>query len=534
MRDLPPLPPTHTRPMKLNTLVTLMVYSVTGAILLVIFVLYFAQITGATRDGVRDTALAVARTLADSPAVIQGLALPPDSNIIQPVARTVMQRNNLLFAVVTDMHGRRYSHPNGALLGKAFIGDDLRPALEDKENVAINHGVLGEALRVFTPVYNAKRQQIGVVAVGISLDKVEQQIARNRWDAIWLVLFSALLGALGAWGLVRMLKRVLFGLEPYQISALLEQRQAMLQSLREGVIAVDQQGHVTIINHAARQILNTSTSGHALHETLLLANLREVLQTGLPRQDQEINCHGRLLLCNTLPVKSNTQLMGAITTFRDKTEISQLIQRLDGMVSYLDVLRSHSHEFMNKLHVILGLLHMKHYAKLEEYVLQTANAWQNDVGTLQRNVKSPVVAGFLLGKINRARERGFSLTLSDASQVPDNPNEQQVAGLITVLGNLIENALDAQPEGEIGLLLHYQRGWLSAEVSDDGPGIAPEHLQDIFSKGFSTKGENRGVGLYLARQQIENLGGEIAVESEPGVFTQFFVQLPWNSERKSA
>jgi two-component system sensor histidine kinase DcuS len=99
--------------------------------------------------------------------------------------------------------------------------------------------------------------------------------------------------------------------------------------------------------------------------------------------------------------------MGAITTFRDKTEISQLLQRLDGMVSYLDVLRSHSHEFMNKLHVILGLLHMKHYAKLEEYVLQTANAWQNDVGTLQRNVKSPVVAGFLLGKINRARERGF-------------------------------------------------------------------------------------------------------------------------------
>jgi two-component system sensor histidine kinase DcuS len=207
------------------------------------------------------------------------------------------------------------------------------------------------------------------------------------------------------------------------------------------------------------------------------------------------------------------------------------------MVSYLDVLRSHSHEFMNKLHVILGLLHMKHYAKLEEYVLMTANAWQMDVGTLQRNVKSPVVAGFLLGKINRARELGYSLTLSDASQVPDNPNEQQVAGLITVLGNLIENALDAmaaQPEGEIGLLLHYQQGWLSAEVSDDGPGIAPDHLQAIFNKGFSTKGENRGVGLFLARQHIENLGGEIAVESEPGVFTQFFVQLPWDSERKSA
>jgi two-component system sensor histidine kinase DcuS len=190
--------------MKLTTLVTLMVYCVTGSILLVIFALYFAQITKATREGVKDTALAVARTLADNPEVARGLLLPPDSGIIQPIALAVMQRNNLLFAVVTDTRGIRYSHPNPALLGKAFIGEDLRPALQAKENVAINHGVLDEALRVFTPVYNASHQQIGVVAVGISLEKVEQQISRNRWDAIWLVLFSALLGALGAWGLARM------------------------------------------------------------------------------------------------------------------------------------------------------------------------------------------------------------------------------------------------------------------------------------------------------------------------------------------
>lgn len=535
MRDLPPVTTPNKRPMKLNTLVTLMVYSVTGCILLVIFALYFAQITKATRDGVRDTALAVARTLADSPAVIHGLSLPPQSNIIQPVALAVMQRNNLLFAVVTDMQGIRYSHPDSTLLGKAFIGDDLRPALKDKENVAINHGVLDEALRVFTPVYNAQRQQIGVVAVGISLQKVEQQIARNRWDAIWLVLFSALLGALGAWGLVRMLKRVLFGLEPYQISALLEQRQAMLHSLREGVIAVDRQGHVTMVNHAARQILNISSD--ALHDAPLLANLREVLRSGQPRQDQKLNCHGRLLLCNTLPVWSDNQLMGAITTFRDKTEISQLMQRMDGMANYLDALRTHSHEFMNKLHVILGLLNMKHYDQLERYVLLTANSWQNDIGAIQRTVKSPVVAGFLLGKINRARELGYSLTLAAESDVPDNPDEKQVTGLITILGNLIENALDAmaaQPEGEINLLLHYQNGWLSVEVSDDGPGIDPQDLSAIFNKGFSTKGENRGVGLFLARQQTESLGGEIAVESEPGVFTQFFVQIPWECERKIA
>lgn len=538
MSDLQPFTMTHKRPMKLNTLVTLMVSSVIGSVLLVIFALYFMQITSATRDGVRDTALAIARTMADSPDIKRGLLLSPDKNLIQPIAEAVTARNDLLFAVVTNMQGVRFSHPDSSLLGKHFIGNDIKPALEGRENVAVNRGVLAEALRVFTPVYDNQSRQIGVVAIGISLNKVDEEIARSRWSVIWTVLFSALMGSLGIWGLVHILKRVLFGLEPYEISALFEQRQAMLQSLKEGVIAVDSQGRVTMINHAARQILLLpANKANEANHVPMLASLRRVSQTGKALQDQEIDCNGRLLLCNTFPVKSQTKVIGAISTFRDKTEIRQLMQRMDGMVSYVDALRTHSHEFMNKLHVILGLLHMKRYDKLEEYVIQTAQNYQTDIGAIQRRIKSPVIAGFLLGKINRAHEAGFSLTLAEECLVPDTPNEEQVTVLITVLGNLIENALDAmtgQAEGEVGLLLHYQNGWLSCEVSDDGPGIDPARLEHIFTKGFSTKGENRGVGLFLARQQLESLGGDITVESEPGVFTQFFVQIPWDSERKIA
>ncbi|MNB62613.1 Sensor histidine kinase DcuS [compost metagenome] len=538
MSDLQPLATTRKRPMKLNTLVTLMVCSVIGSVLLVIFALYFVQVTRATRDGVKDTALAIARTLADSPDVKRGLQFSPENSPIQSVADAIARRNDLLFAVVTNMQGVRYSHPDNTLLGKHFIGEDIKPALEGKENVSVNHGVLAEALRVFTPVYNDQHQQIGVVAIGISLNKVDEQISRSRWNVIWTVLFSALMGTLGTWGLVHLLKRILFGLEPYEISALFEQRQAMLQSLKEGVIAVDSHGRVTMINHAARQIL--LLPAHSADEPRhmpMLASLRRVSQTGKALQDQEIDCNGRLLLCNTFPVRSQSAVIGAISTFRDKTEVRELMQRMDGMVSYVDALRTHSHEFMNKLHVILGLLHMKRYDKLEEYVLQTAQNYQTDIGAIQNKIKSPVIAGFLLGKINRAKEAGFTLTLADECQVPDTPNTEQVTVLITVLGNLIENALDAmssQAEGEVGLLMHYQNGWLSCEISDDGPGIDPARLENIFTKGFSTKGENRGVGLFLARQQLEKLGGDITVESEPGVFTQFFVQIPWDSERKIA
>ena len=538
MSDLQPFLPTRKRPMKLNTLVTLMVCAIIGSVLLVVFALYSVQITRATRDDVKDTALGIARTLADSPEIQRGLMQAPQENIIQPIAQAVTKRNDLLFTVVTDMRGIRYSHPNEALLGLHFIGDDLTPALEGKENVSVNRGALAEALRVFTPVYDAQHEQIGVVVVGISLNKVEEQIARGRLNAVWTILFSIFMSSMAIWGLVRVLKRILFGLEPYEISALFEQRQAMLQSLREGVLAVDIHGRVTMINQTAREIL-LLPSGQQTENTSapLLASLRDVSKTGVARQDQEISCNGRLLLCNMVPVKSQDRVIGAITTFRDKTEVSQLMQRLDGMVNYVDALRAHTHEFMNKLHVILGLLNIKRYDKLEEYILQTAHHYQTDIGTIQSKVKSPVVAGFLLGKINRAKEAGVTLTLADESQIPDTASEEQVAVLITALGNLIENALDAmegQQEGEIGLLLHYQNGWLSCEVSDDGPGIDPTQLESIFTKGFSTKGENRGVGLFLARQQIQNLGGDISVESEPGVFTQFFVHIPWDSERKIA
>ncbi|HAV2259646.1 TPA: sensor histidine kinase [Raoultella ornithinolytica] len=532
------IPPARKRlmSMKLSTAVTLMISSVIGSVLLLVYALWFIQISDTTRDGVKDTALAVARTFSDMPEVKQALTLPPQSGLIQPLALTITRRNDLLYAVVTDMHGVRYSHPNARLIGKQFIGEDIQPAFNGKENVAVNHGVLAPALRVFTPVFNDQQQQIGVVVVGISLSKVDEQIAKGRWDVLLTVLFSALVCGIGTWSLVRGLKRVLLGLEPQEISTQFQQRQAMLHSLKEGVVAVDVEGRVTLINPAASEIL-LSGPGKEIAHTPLLADLQEVLQTGEPIYDRELGCNGFLLISNTVPVRSQNAIVGAISTFRDKTEVSQLLQRLDGMVNYVDALRTTSHEFMNKLHVILGLLNMKSYDKLEEYVLQTAHTYQADIGEIQHRIKSPVVAGFLIGKIQRAKERGFTLNLAEESLVPDCPNEKQVTVLVTVLGNLIENALDAmsgQSEGEVGLLLHYQNGWLSGEVSDDGPGIPPANIDAIFNKGFSTKGENRGVGLFLASQQLRELGGTLAVESEPGVFTQFFVHLPWDSKRKRA
>ena len=506
MRHSLPYRMLRKRPMKLSTTVILMVSAVLFSVLLVVHLIYFSQISDMTRDGLANKALAVARTLADSPEIRQGLQKKPQESGIQAIAEAVRKRNDLLFIVVTDMQSLRYSHPEAQRIGQPFKGDDILKALNGKENVAINRGFLAQALRVFTPIYDENHKQIGVVAIGLELSRVTQQINDSRWSIIWSVLFGMLVGLIGTCILVKVLKKILFGLEPYEISTLFEQRQAMLQSIKEGVVAVDDRGEVTLINDAAQELLNyrksqddekLSTLSHSWSQVV---DVSEVLRDGTPRRDEEITIKDRLLLINTVPVRSNGVIIGAISTFRDKTEVRKLMQRLDGLVNYADALRERSHEFMNKLHVILGLLHLKSYKQLEDYILKTANNYQEE------------------------------------SQLPDSGSEDQVATLITTLGNLIENALEAlgpEPGGEISVTLHYRHGWLHCEVNDDGPGIAPDKIDHIFDKGVSTKGSERGVGLALVKQQVENLGGSIAVESEPGIFTQFFVQIPWDGERSN-
>ena len=530
------------RPMKLGTTVILMVSAVLFSVLLVVHLIYFSQISNMTRDALAGKALAVARTLANSPEIRQGLMKKPEESGIQAIAQAVNKSNDFLFIVVTDMQGIRYSHPEAQRIGQPFKGDDILLALQGKENVAINRGFLAQALRVFTPIYDEHHRQIGVVSIGLELSRVTEQINNSRGSIFWSILFGVLVGLLGTWVFVKVLKRILFGLEPYEISNLFEQRQAMLHSIKEGVIAVDECGEVTLINQAAQELLDyhksqddaqLSTLSHAWSKVV---DFSQVLHDGTPRRDEEIMVKDRLLLINTVPVLSNGKIIGAISTFRDKTEVRKLMQRLDGMVNYADALRERSHEFMNKLHVILGLLHLKSYKQLENYILKTANSYQEEIGSLLGKIKSPVIAGFLLSKINRTSDLGHSLVISNESQLPENSNEDQVAVLITVLGNLIENALEAlgqEPGGEISVSLHYRHGWLHCEVNDDGPGIAPEHIEHIFEKGVSSKGTERGVGLALVKQQVENVGGNISVESEPGIFTQFFVQLPWNGERAS-
>ncbi|WP_410014420.1 sensor histidine kinase [Sodalis sp. C49] len=528
---------TRKAPLTLSTSVILMVSGVIVSVLVVVHMLFFSQISELAENNVRDKAFAIARTLAQDPEVVQGLGGQGNPGAIQQVAEAARIRNDLFFVVVTDMNRIRYSHPNAELLGKLYVGDDILPALQAREHQAINQGTLGRALRIYTPVYNAAQRQIGVVAIGISLDTVQTIVNGNRWNLLWTALIGAAVGGIGTWLLVKALKRIMLGFEPHEIAQLFEERNAMLQSVKEGVIAVNADGQITLINDEAKRLFKQ----HGPWENLLLdaasknwpaqLYLRNVLQTGKPQRDRESHINGSVLLTNTVPVIVGEDIVGAIATFRDKTEVARLLERLDGMSAYADTLRVQSHEFMNKLHVILGMLHLKSYQALESYILKTANNYQNEIGTLIRIVKSPVIAGFLLGKINRARDLDIGLVITEDSWLPDTDDNDTTACLITVLGNVIENAMDALSESEKGTItvsfLYRDDMLLQCTVSDDGPGIDPAVGNTVYQRGFSTKGTGRGIGLYLAREGVERLGGWMEFTSEPGVSTRFDITLPY-------
>lgn len=333
----------------------------------------------------------------------------------------------------------------------------------------------------------------------------------------------------------------MFGLEPFAIAQMFEERSAMLQSVKEGIVAVDNQSYITIANEEAMKIfqkagINGNPIGKKVGEYVPNTNLQKILQTGEAELDQEQDLHGIRILANRIPVIVDGEIVGAITSFRDKTEIRQLAEKLTDVSNYAEALRSHTHEFMNKMHTIMGMISTKDYDRVTDYVTQIANQYQVEVGSVVSKIKDPVLAGFLLGKISLVREAGGEMILSEESFLPA-PAEGEgevVHELIIIIGNLINNAVEAIEQSKTRLItldLSYESDILIIEVSDTGQGIDEEMKKNIFKKGYSNKGTDRGLGLYLIERSLERLGGEITVVSRVGYGTTFKVVLPyWGEE----
>ncbi|WP_237389573.1 DcuS/MalK family sensor histidine kinase [Bacillus sp. USDA818B3_A] len=522
---------------RLQTTITFLVCGVVALALFVTDMLISNEIGSTTYKNQSEKAMNIAKMIAHSPIIIEGLQNPQTEKKIQKFTQEMTKITNVEFIVVMDMNGIRKSHPKPEKIGERFVGGDEGPALHGHENISTAKGTLGYSLRAFTPVFSDSGQQIGAVSVGISLNKVKEAV-KNSKEIIYLaVVFGVLIGIIGAIYLARKIKKSMFGLEPFEIGKLLEERSAMLQSTKEGILAVDQDGSITLINNEAMRLfkeagINDNPMGNAVNQYLPELQLQNVLETGKPLLNEEINLSGITLLANHLPIIVRNQMVGAITTFRNKTEINQLAEELTGVKLYAEALRAQSHEFLNKMHVVLGLVHLEQYEKLADFIDQISDHLHSEVGYVISKIKDPALAGFVLAKMSYARELGSELSFSGDGILPEPATPETTHELITIIGNLVDNALEAltdcdQQNKKVSIHFDYYEHELVVEVADNGPGIKEDLVEMVYLKGVSTKGYDRGIGLYLVRRSLDKLQGQLELSTEAGKGTRFTVTIPY-------
>ncbi len=522
---------------RLQTKIIVLVCGVVAVVLMVTGFLISRSMEEQVKDSMGRQAVSIARFMAQSPVIIEGLTGKKDNGEIQQYANINKTLANVQFIVIFDMDGVRKSHPNPDMVGQKIVGGDELAALHGEEYLSEAEGTLGYSLRAFSPVFGPDGRQVGVVLVGILMQYVHDAVTQAQMILLLVMIIGMAVGTIGALLLARETKGVLFGLEPTVIAKRLEERSIILQSVREAIMAVDRNGVITLLNEEGKRLLRLSgiedeALGRPVDEFVPHTHLLEIMETGNMELNQELEIFGVSVLANQIPLVVNGTIVGAIATFRDKTEVKQLAEELTGVRDYVDALRSQAHEFMNRLHVILGLVQLENYDLLATYIQRIASDHEAEVSFVGQRIRNPVMAGFILSKLSLARERSIRMNLSEDSFLPEAKDAETTHKLVTIVGNLIENAFDAVENcmaQEVTLALRYKEGRLVIEVKDTGPGIPPELGEHIFEMGVSNKADERGFGLYLVKMNVDSLGGTIDIVRTAQAETIFHISLPYES-----
>ncbi|GAA3756524.1 two-component system CitB family sensor kinase [Spinactinospora alkalitolerans] len=493
--------------------------------------------------------LAIARSVAVLPDIRAAFALEDPAAVIDPIADRINTATGAQYIVVADTDGTRHSHVNDALIGRT-VSTPPGPAARGQEWTGVQTGTEGRSVRAKVPVFDGSGGVVGYVSVGI-LEADVDSVAATALPAILGTISAVLvLGAGAAYVLSRRVRAKTHGLEPAEITALLEGREALLYGVREGVLALDAEGRITLVNEPARAMLELTgdREGHRLDELGLDSRLHDVLSGADPGADRIVLVGPRVLVCNRMPVRVRGQDGGAVVTLRDRTELDRLAGELDGARTLTRGLRAQSHEFANRIHTVAGMLELGAYDDARSYLdgLSAAHA-RTSTGIAER-ISDPALAALVLAKSAQAAERGAELRLSPLTRIAEPLPTELRSDLLLVVGNLADNALEsvagAGPRGWVELMvLRHPAGeelphdLVEVRIVDSGPGVDPAMTAEIFAFGFTTKvardGGSRGLGLALVRQTCESRGGEVWVESPDGSdapdaaeFSAFTAYLP--------
>ncbi|WP_079085268.1 ATP-binding protein [Streptomyces dysideae] len=492
--------------------------------------LFLAPLSNQLDDQAMRRALAIAQTTAAQPQLAEDVVnTPPTADgPVQREAERIRRATKAEYVVVMDWRGVRWSHPTPGEISRT-VSTDPGQALAGHEVMQIDSGTLGRTARGKVPLRDDDGKIVGAVSVGIAYDSVRARLL-HAIPGLFAYAGGALaVGALAAWVISRRVQRQTRDLAFSDISALLAEREAMLHGIREGVVALDRAGRIRLLNDEARRLLGIGDEavGRSLDEALGAGRTTDVLAGRVTGTDLLTVRGQRVLIANRMPTDDG----GAVATLRDRTELEQLGRELDSTRGLIDALRAQDHEHANRMHTLLGLLELEMYDDAVDFVGEVVGDHRATSEQVIEKIQDPLLAALLVGKATVAAERGVALWISDRTRLPDRLIDPR--GLVTVVGNLVDNALDAAagtPHARVEVELRTEGRTAILRVRDTGPGIPEEQRELIFTEGWSTKKppahRERGIGLSLVRRLAERQGGSATVDEAAGGGAEFTVVLP--------
>ncbi|GAA3767113.1 ATP-binding protein [Streptomyces phyllanthi] len=517
-------------PRRVFSQVLLMQVAIAAGVAVLVTGLFLAPLSDQLDDQAMRRALAIAQTTAVQPQLAKDLVStrPSVDGPVQTEAERIRKASGAEYVVVMNMNGVRWSHTDPKQIG-GVVSTDPRQALAGHEVMQIDEGTLGRSARGKVPLRDADGKIVGAVSVGIEYDSVRARLI-HAIPGLFAYAGAALaIGALAAYLISRRVQRQTRDLAFSDISALLAEREAMLHGIREGVVALDRGGRVRLLNDEAQRLLGIGEEavGRSLDEALGEGRTTDVLAGRVTGTDLLTVQGQRVLVANRMPTDDG----GAVATLRDRTELEQLGRELDSTRGLIDALRAQDHEHANRMHTLLGLLELEMYEDAVEFVGEVVGDHRATSEQVTEKIHDPLLTALLVGKATVAAERGVALSLSNRTFLPDQLIDPR--GLVTIVGNLVDNALDAvagTPHARVEVELRAEARTAVLRVRDTGPGVPVEQRELVFADGWSTKKPpahgKRGIGLSLVRRLAERQGGSARVGEADGGGAEFTVILP--------
>ncbi|HEX4362553.1 MAG TPA: sensor histidine kinase [Pseudonocardia sp.] len=502
----------------------------------------------AINDRARNEVIAVARTVADAPSVLTAVTGPNPTGVLQPFAERVRTDTEVDFITIMNLGGVRYTHPDPSVIGLRFIGN-TEAAIHGQVLTETYTGTLGPSMRAVVPVFDPAHRVVALVAVGIKISALSAELTARLVPLFSAALAVLAVGGVGSWLVSRRLRRETRGLAPAELSSVFASYEATLHAVREGLVLVAPDGSITLCNDGARDLLGLEANPEGTNVSALPVPtaLAEAMCEVTPRIDEIHVTDTRVLVLNTARVRAGQRDQGNVVqgrvdqgnvvTLRDHTDLQLLTGELNTTRGLAEALRSQAHEAANRLHTVVSLVELGRPAEAIEFATAELAVAQELTDRVVGAVSEPVLAALLLGKAAEAHERGVELDLTEDTALGDlDLRGVEPRALITILGNLVDNAIDAAIEGAgehdgrptVLVTAKVADGELLLRVSDTGRGVPDTARNEVFQRGWSTKSQEgpvgHGLGLALVGQAVRRYRGRIDLANEGGAV--FTVRLP--------